>query len=86
MHYVTFLGRSLFVVSFFLFLNCFLTVLGKNKLKVSYFLTAFSVRRSSHVPSIKRQRGVNFRMARETIELCALVAFPFYSFPRGDVL
>lgn len=69
----------------FCFLNCFLTGLGKNKLKVSYFLTTFSVR-SSHKPSIKSECGVNFKMAEETIELCTLVAFPLCSFPSGDVL
>lgn len=44
-----------------------MTVLGKNKLKLTYFLTTFFIRQSSHIPSVKRERGVNFKMARKIL-------------------
>jgi hypothetical protein len=48
-YHVPFLGRSLFVeflLSVFLLKNCFLTMLGKSKLKPSSLCITFSVRRS----------------------------------------
>lgn len=62
-------------------------MLGKSKLKPFHFLTTFFVKETwpSHIPFIKKEQGVSFKMAENHLAVYLGGISIVCSFPSGDM-